>query len=738
MRSNDLRSCFLVGACALVLTIAACDQRPTLEPAAPPAAAHEAPAPNQLFFEDFEGTQLPQWEPSAGEWDLRDGDGGSKQYGAVRKQFALSVAGNGNWKDYAVDAQITIQDDRFGPVGVAGRVQDSHFYYELLLGRNDAGVRSWFLRQRLRHAWTTLASGPYEYELGVPHTLRLAVKGRHLVGSIAPSGGKAFVRLGAADSTGVPLAEGRIGVVSYGGQASFDDVRVTGEFIYDQANPWGPLIDIRDDSNVFPTGKPAGGWYVAAIHATLRPSDGRVLISGWSRKGVASCDSGSSSENGTSWILDPNVAAPPTLFIAPLNEQPKVAPDDVLYCSGHVMLPGERVLYVGGSHHPGGFPFTSERGLNYGRIFNFGTTSFSRINAVMKGGTVDLPGEKWYPTAVLMPEGNVLTFGGFTFNSGGTGPRMNQSLELFDPAAWDANPQGDPWTVLTTHDEGQADTVPTRGYTNVFVLPKPIAAQTGGGFARTVALAGGVGRVFLFNHEPGPSGAQRLLARPNAMTPNGSATEKGEGASGVVLPDGRIMFVNGGHLGSDAAKAYFYTPSSDSWTSIALGASRIYGDALWLPDGRIMIINGYVSEPGNANDVTNPVGDVRSPEIIDPWTTPPTVTTLPPWPDAFWRGYHSISMVLKDARILVAAGKDATHATGCEKNNMRIFEPPYLFGGGTRPAINLAEGTTMTVAGGALTVPYTGSVRSLRGVALMAPGSLTHGFDMGQRYVPLT
>ncbi len=56
------------------------------------------------------------------------------------------------------------------------------------------------------------------------------------------------------------------------------------------------------------------------------------------------------------------------------------------------------------------------------------------------------------------------------------------------------------------------------------------------------------------------------------------------------------MFVNGGHLGSDAAKAYFYTPSTDSWTSVALGVSRIYGDALFLPDGRVMIINGYVSE----------------------------------------------------------------------------------------------------------------------------------------------
>src|SRR5204863_2054670 len=124
--------------------------------------------------------------------------------------------------------------------------------------------------------------------------------------------------------------------------------------------------------------------------------------------------------------------------------------------------------------------FSAARGLNYGRVFNFATSSFTRISVAAKGGTVELPGEKWYPTSILMPDGNTLTFGGFTFNSGGTGPKMNQSLELFDPAIWDANQAADPWTVLTTHAEGNPDTVPTRGYTNLFLLPKPIPALNGG------------------------------------------------------------------------------------------------------------------------------------------------------------------------------------------------------------------------------------------------------------------
>ena len=522
----------------LIVALGACNQVDLVPIEGPPA---EPPPPaDRLFFEDFEAAALPKWEPNEGEWDVGS-TGGGQEYRAQRKQFALSVAGNANWKDYVVDARVTIQDDRFGPVGIAGRLQSNHFYYELLLGRDGGGARSWFLRQRLRHAWTTLASGPYDYELGAPQVLRLAIKGQQLEAFVSSTGGRSFRRLGAAESRGPALVEGRIGLVGYGGEASWDDVAVTGGGkLFSEAEPWGPLIEIRDTSGFF-AGMPAGGWYVAAIHATLRPSDGRVLISGYSRKGAANCvggTMGTSSQNGTTWILDPDAAAAPTLFIQPINEQPLVSPDDVVYCAGHVMLPGGRVFFSGGSRHPGGYPFSSERGLNYGRVFDFTSNSFTRIVAPMKGGSVELPGEKWYPTSVLMPDGNTLTFGGFTFNSGGTGPRKNQSLELFDPAAWDAAPNGDPWTVLTTHAEGQADTVPSRGYTNLFVLPKPIAAATGGGFARTVALSGGVGRVFLFNHEPGPTGSQRLLARPNALTPNTSMNEKGEGASGVVLPDG--------------------------------------------------------------------------------------------------------------------------------------------------------------------------------------------------------
>ena len=62
------------------------------------------------------------------------------------------------------------------------------------------------------------------------------------------------------------------------------------------------------------------------------------------------------------------------------------------------------------------------------------------------------------------------------------------------------------------------------------------------------------------------------------------------------------------------------------------------------------------------------------------------------WPEATHRGYHSVSLLLKDGRILTGGGKDKTHFTGCEKNELRIYTPPYLRNNPTRPTItNITE-----------------------------------------------
>jgi hypothetical protein len=84
-----------------------------------------------------------------------------------------------------------------------------------------------------------------------------------------------------------------------------------------------------------------------------------------------------------------------------------------------------------------------------------------------------------------------------------------------------------------------------------------VPAGSAGGFARSVAIYGGKGRVALFNHEPGPVDTARLFAGANALTisPEGSpVNERAEGGSGVLLSDGRIMIFNGGHTGNGSER----------------------------------------------------------------------------------------------------------------------------------------------------------------------------------------
>ena len=708
---------------------------------------------NVVFFDDFQDQVAERWDTMEGQWTIEDRGGSLRAFAPQPREFGLAVAGRTGWRDYRVDADVTIQDDRFGLVGLAGHVQWTHHYYELLIGRDPAGNKSWFIRQRMNHKWTTLASGPVEYELDTRYVLRFVLGNSSLEGYLSRDGAS-FARLGAVPAPADGLVQGRVGLVSYGGRAHFDNVSVKpGDLLFAQAPGWTELTLLRDTSGTF-SGAPMGGWYVTPIHATLRPRDGRVLITGFGRKSAANCSGSTQRETGETWLLDPaqlNTAGG-TLNVQPINEQNADTTHHVLYCAGHNTLADGRIFFSAGTDYTssGGLPDSSpELGLRYSRIYNVSNNTITRITANMNGGHSGARGMKWYPTNLLLGDGRVLMFGGFHFSASGPSgvPKPNRSLEIFDPAIWDANHSANPYSVLTQHENGDADTPPTRGYTNLFQLLKPVPAAAAGNLARPVAMLGGVGRVVLYTQEPLPSGAgSRLHRRTNSLTINPStanedhAAEKGEGASGVLLADGRLMFANGGHSPSGAAAAYYYNPYTDAWTNQALGITRVYGDAVQLPDGNVLVINGYQGpgEAGNEDDIDGtPQGDVRRPQIINPYMSPPTVDSQTAWPESTHRGYHSVALLLKDGRILVGGGKDASHATGCEKNELRIYSPPNVMG--DRPHIETpGDGATMRIGDPSFTITFSGPApRSVRGVVLMGPGSMTHSFDMGQRYVPL-
>src|SRR5205823_13894464 len=99
--------------------------------------------------------------------------------------------------------------------------------------------------------------------------------------------------------------------------------------------------------------------------------------------------------------------------------------------------------------------------------------------------------------------------------------------------------------------------------------------------------------------------------------------------------------------------------------------------------------------------------------------------------------YHSTALLLPDGRVLSSGGGicGTCDQVGYLGKNAEIFSPPYLFqADGTlapRPAIDAAPGSTSY---GAPMEIATANPASIRKVALVRLGAVTHSDNMEQRY----
>jgi hypothetical protein len=486
-----------------------------------------------------------------------------------------------------------------------------------------------------------------------------------------------------------------------------------------QVDAWGPLVSLRDDTAMFPSDKPVGGWWVTPIHATLLPS-GKVLVTGWGRRDRDSCFAGGTRRNGVSYILDPDDLTTSSLNVTPIDEAGSPS-SDVLYCAGHTPIADGRVLYAGGSRYEAlGQPTQLEQGLNYARLFDPKTSTFRRITTPMTGGPAGSEGMRWYPSTTRLTDGRVLVSGGFTRCCGTE--FTNRSIEVFDPAALDAS--APPWSMLVTHDQGATEIgASIKDYPRVFSLAQPVPQQAASGASRQVAVLGAAGRVMLLATNPSVPGALRFTARPNAARPGNAGAAD---ATSSLTSTGELLVVGGTADGDVAQRADLYDPATDRWRSIDTGISRYNAASVLLPDGTTLIVNG----DGGAS------GDRRRPQLLDPRTG--TVASMEPWTDdPNVRGYHSFALLLKDGRVLVGGGTNTEHGIGCERPDLRIYEPASL-ARGARPEITDTAPLTLTVGGGPVALGFTGGPLAAQGGAvLMALGSFTHGSDQNQRYVAL-
>lgn len=539
---------------------------------------------------------------------------------------------------------------------------------------------------------------------------------------------------------------------------------------------WGPVVQFRDTTtptHVPGRPMPPGGWYVTPIHATAL-SDGRALITGWGRFAESNCKLHETRQNGESWILDPKQLSPgvnPTLIISPISEDPKGL-DDVLYCAGNVTLADGRVLMAGGARYKNLGDGTAyqpsdpnaltelEYGLPYFRIFDPSGRTFTRYEKAPHGAPPTQPlrpgdsadwyeeGMMWYPTETRLPGGKVLVAGGFTRNCGADGSCANSDLEIFDPAALAADPWSTWVPAVIAPNHGDYDPG-LKDYTHTFLLYEPMPAELGDGIPRPILLMGYAGVAVGVSLDPSLDPSQRLFN--TALTrPNGAQAWD---STAAMVGTGEVLIMGGGSDPRDEAQRIdLLDPQTGNWRSKDTGITRHNASSILLPDGTVLIVDGEAGLD-TGPDARFAIGDRHQAQIYDPFTD--ELTTLPPWddPNPAERGYHNLSLLLKNGQILTGGGMMTLAQVGCERPDARLFNPPY-YRPGAAPVIDrfdetarLAYGDTLDVAfhGGATLRPRVANASASgipvgvgrSGVVLVAQGSETHSFDQNQRYIPL-
>ena len=427
-------------------------------------------------------------------------------------------------------------------------------------------------------------------------------------------------------------------------------------------------------------------WPTLAIHATLMP-DGSLETWGWRRtdpfnKSKPSTLSDrwnpSTDEHTTTWETGTD-----------------------LFGAGHELLEDGRLFVAGGSNP------TPDEWVGITDINLFSSVSGSGWTA---SKSMDLP--RWYPSVTALPNGEVLVTSGTTDKH--TGNYLN---EVFTPSS-------NSWRTLTGADRRP-------GHSENFVMPNypfmHVAAD---------------GRVFYAG--PTPSTAY-LTSSGIGKWENGERQSQDlvrTYGSSVQFDTDKILVMGGSPADTQADSSAVILDMGQNGRASPTGAMaspRRNLNATVLPDGTVLATGG--------NDLNYDQGQrPRSAELWNPnggkWNAL-AEQQIP-------RPYHSVGLLLPDATVFTAGGYDGDkNSNRYEKpgdpkqikyRNAEIFAPPYLFkkdGTGDRaerPQISNAPTSVTYKQNFNLNISSNAGIGK---VNLIKLGSVTHGFNFGQRLVKL-
>jgi hypothetical protein len=188
--------------------------------------------------------------------------------------------------------------------------------------------------------------------------------------------------------------------------------------------------------------------------------------------------------------------------------------------------------------------------------------------------------------------------------------------------------------------------------------------------------------------------------------------------SAVMYDVGKVLIVGGGGPPTNTAEIIDLNSSTPAWKPTGnMAFVRRQHNATVLPDGKVLVTGG--SSGSGFDDSTLPV---LTPEMWDPATGAFTQLAS----STVYRGYHSTALLLPDGRVLSAGGNVGGP-------NAEIYSPPYLFKG-PRPTMTSAPAS---IGYGQTFFVNTPDAANIAQVSFIRLGSVTHSFDMNQRFMRL-
>jgi hypothetical protein len=414
------------------------------------------------------------------------------------------------------------------------------------------------------------------------------------------------------------------------------------------------------------------------------------------------------------------------------------------FCSGHTLLPDGNVLIAGGLDHIGKCqkPMCNPDQSGFGHLALRVLDTSTHKPTWIEPSLLTMNRERWYPSVIILNNGDPFIAGhGKNAEPDGPGPCVPIYGDEAIHQTWDRID----WNPVN------CDILDP--YQSVGAYPRIHMLSTGNIFQANATRA-----AFLNIENPlcGPGMEERWETMTSSMP---SVDRHGGNSVHLVYPDPGapayspidVIYGIGGTNGGDATVCVPLLPDdmtvasvygevdkyvqpglSTVWDYSApdLNFPRFNHNSVLLLDGSILVNGG--SDGVSCNGDPLPPERYRPPEIFGP-SQGSSWSAVTGAVEPAHRRYHSVAGLLPDGRVFSAGGQFSD-----DYHTVAVYEPPYFFH--ARPEITSSPAVIQYSQQGftfQVNVTLSSANSIVERVALVRTGSITHAWDMNQRYVVL-